>query len=91
MSGALPTEGDDVGTDVAMRVDDDRHPGVFEDLHRGAEGALEDVRREHVRGGPAPMTLVLRHTRCGRWAAMPLRSWVVSTIASPSPCRSPSR
>ena len=32
-----------------------------------------------------------RHTSRGRWAAIPLRSWVVSTMASPSPCSSASR
>ena len=42
-------------------------------------------------GGPAAITRRLRHTRWGRCAAMPLRSWVVSTIEMPDSLRSPSR
>jgi hypothetical protein len=42
-------------------------------------------------GRPAPMIERLRHTTVGRWAAMPFRSWVVSTIVSPSEFRSSSR
>ena len=40
------------------------------------------------RGVPTAITSRLRHTSEGRCAAIPFRSWVVSTIARPSWCRS---
>ena len=43
------------------------------------------------RGRPAPITSRLRQTSRGRWAAMPLRSWVVRRIATPVALRSSSR
>ena len=42
-------------------------------------------------GVPAPITERLRHTTVGRCAAIPLRSWVVSTIVRPSALRSSRR
>ena len=67
-------------------------PAWLQDFHPRAVGALEHVDGEHVESGARIRSpSLLRHTRCGRCAAMPFRSWVVSTIAKPSRCRSSSR